>query len=131
MSFKKGNLGSAAHQLTPAERSKGGHESVRIRRQKKTMKQALDMLLQLPINTEEDFNMLAEMGIDVSAIDEDMLVNVLIIAAALFKEAKQGNVKAVSAIKDIIGEESNYTKHRMKMDKEMLKLRQQKADDEW
>lgn len=128
---KKNNFGTAVHELTPAERSKGGHESVKTRRKKKTMKQALDMLLQLPINSEEDFSLLSELGVDISALDESELVNMLIVTAALFKEAKQGNVRAITAIKDIIGEDSNYTKHRMKMDKEHLKIKQKLAEDDW
>lgn len=131
MANNEKNLIPGAHKLTLEEQSEGGRASGRSRRKKKTMKQALDMLLQLPINSEEDFSLLSELGVDISALDKDELVNMLIVTAALFKEAKQGNVRAITAIKDIIGEDSNYTKHRMKMDKEHLKIKQKFAEDDW
>jgi len=41
--------------------SKGGKKSGESRRRKKSMKQVMDMLLEMPANTAADYNILVEM----------------------------------------------------------------------
>lgn len=107
--------------------SAGGKASVASRRRKKTMKQVMDMLLQMPANTQADWNMLIGMGIDVNNLDEDTVNNILIVNAALLKNAKEGDVASIKELRSII-QDNAFEKHRMSIDKAYLKLEQQKAE---
>ena len=105
--------------------SKGGVESGKSRRRKKSMKQVMEMLLSMPANTIEDWNTLALTGIDIDEFDTDTLTNLLIINAALLNKAKDGDVNAIKELRNII-EDNAYENHKMKMDRAYLKLAKEK-----
>lgn len=107
---------------------KGGKKSGETRRRKKTMKQTMDLLLSLPANSTADLNILYEFGINFGALDEKQITeinNMLIVNAALLKKAKRGDVKAIKELRQII-QDDVYTAHRIKLEKEELKLKKQK-----
>lgn len=120
------NLIPGGYELTVEEQSKGGKKSGESRRRKKTMKQVMDFLLQQPANT-ADYNLLAKQGIDLGTLDENFVNNMLVVNAALMAEAKQGNVKAVRELRDIIRDD-DYLRHKIAVDKAKLKLEKQKAE---
>lgn len=114
---------------TPSElremTSKGGKKSGESRRRKKTMKQVMDMLLEMPANTQADYNFLVEQGIDLNNLDAELVNNMLVVNAALLKQAKLGDVSAVKELRQIIRDD-DLLKHRIKYDNERLKLEKEK-----
>lgn len=120
------NLIPAAHKLTVEEQSRGGKASGKSRRKKKSMKQAAELLLHLPSNQKDDSQMLSDVGLDA---DEEA-TNMLIVVAAIIKAAKSGDVKATRVLMDITGTDY-YKNEYLKLRKAELKLKQQKAEDDW
>lgn len=101
--------------------SAGGKASVASRRKKKSMKQVMDMLLQMPANTAADWELLIDMGIDVDDLDEDTVNNILIVNVALLKKAKEGDVASIKELRDII-QDNAFQNEKLKLEKERLKL---------
>lgn len=80
------------------ERGKnGGKASGAARRQRKTLKDNMNMLLGMDVTGTRDFNKLTAMGIPVEEID-----NAMLLTAALFQRAKSGDVAAYKEIRDLI-----------------------------
>lgn len=79
--------------------SKGGKASVKARRERKAMKEQLEILLKLPLKNEKLKNQIAELGIDTKEIDNQMAMTI-----AIYQEAMKGNTKAYEIIRDTIGE---------------------------
>lgn len=107
--------------------AKGGKASVASRRRKKSMKQAMEMLLSMPANTSADWNLLVEMGIDTNNLDEETVNNLLIVNAALLAKAKTGDVNSIKELRNII-QDDVYINHKIKMDVAHLKLEQRKSE---
>lgn len=91
--------------LSPSEARKngrkGGKASAESRRQRKTLKENMNLLLDLEVTGTRDFNKLTAMGIPVEEID-----NAMLLTAAMFKKAASGDVAAYKEIRDLIGEGS-------------------------
>lgn len=123
------NLIPGAHSLTVEEQSKGGKKSGASRRRKRDMKACMQLLLSLPA-PEEDYKTLSDMGIDVEELPED-ITNMLVVNAAILKAAKAGDIQAIRELRSIIRDD-DYMKHKIKMDKERLKLAQKTFErDNW
>ena len=97
--------------------SKGGKKSGESRRKKKSMKQVMDMLLQMPANTVADYQFLADMGIDLNDFSETEINNMFVVNAALLVQAKLGNVKAIKELRSIIDDGANE-KAKLKLERE-------------
>lgn len=82
------NLIPQAHELTVEEASKGGKASVESRRQKKMLRECLEILLEKEI-TDRNGN---------KASGAEAL------AAKLFQQAMQGNIKAFEVVRDTAGQ---------------------------
>lgn len=106
--------------------SKGGKASGKARRRKKTMKQLMEMLLSKPANTPDDRELLGALGLNFDELPDEDITNLLIVNAALLQKAKSGDIFAIKELRNIIQDDA-YQKHRMKLDREYLKLEQQKA----
>jgi hypothetical protein len=119
------NLIPAAHNLTVEEQSRGGKKSGEVRRRKRDMKACMQLLLSLPA-PEEDYKTLSDMGIDVEDFPED-ITNMLVVNAAILKAAKAGDIQAIRELRSIIRDD-DYMKHKIKMDKERLKIAQKESD---
>ncbi len=89
------------------------------------MKQVMEMLLDMPANTSDDYSLLTEEGIDIDSLDPEFINNMLVVNAALMARAKTGDHKAVHELRSII-QDDVYTKHKIKIDKERLKLEKNK-----
>lgn len=113
------------YERTPSElreiTSKGGKKSGESRRRKKTMKQVMDMLLSMPASSSDDWQLLCEMGFDISDFSEEEINNMLIVNTALLKSAKKGDVASIKEMRDIIGDDA-MLKHKIKLDNARLKL---------
>lgn len=119
--------------LTPEQRSenasKAGKASAAARRKKKNMKNIMDYLLSLPANSAADYNMLVDAGIDLSMFEEDEISNMIIVNAALLKNAKAGDVASIKELRNIIQDDA-LLKHRIKIENQRLKLDIEKAHPE-
>ena len=123
------NLIPGAHSLTVEEQSRGGKKSGESRRRKRDMKACMRLLLSLPA-PEDDYKTLSDMGINVEEFPED-ITNMLVVNAAILKAAKAGDIQAIRELRSIIRDD-DYMKHKIKMDKERLKLAQKEFDrDNW
>lgn len=102
--------------------SKGGKASGKARRRKKSMKQVMDMLLEMPANTPDDLKLLEDIGVDVDDLNAEDIKNILIVNAALLKSAKSGDVAAIRELRSIIRDD-----YKIKIEESRLKLEQQKT----
>lgn len=87
---------------TPSERrenaSKAGIASGKARRQKKSLKQKMQLLLSLPA-AHNDQTELSAMGVDPEDMDNEM-----VLVRALFLAAADGDTRAFDRIMDVLGE---------------------------
>lgn len=79
--------------------SEGGKASGESRRQRKTLKENMNLLLSLDVASTKDFNKLTSMGIPMEDID-----NAMLLTAALFQKAKSGDVAAAREVREWLGE---------------------------
>lgn len=79
--------------------SKGGKASGKAKRERKALRENLEMLLTLPVQNDKLKKKIEELGI----VDDD-INNEMAITIALFNEALHGNTKAYELIRDTIGE---------------------------
>lgn len=93
------------------------------------MKQVMDILLSMPANTVADYNMLVEIGIDLSQLDGDAVNNMLVVNAALMRKAKTGDVAAIKELRSII-QDDFFAKEKIRLEKEKLKFEQEKCRPE-
>lgn len=78
---------------------KGGIASGKARRERKAMREQLEMLLNLPLKNEKLTSQIKELGITEKEIDNQMALTI-----SLYQEALKGNTKAYEIIRDTIGE---------------------------
>lgn len=116
---------------TPSElreiASKGGKASGVSRRRKKTMKQVMDILLDMPAVSGADYSVLSELGVDLNLLDSDFVNNMLIVNTALLAKAKTGDHKAIHELRSIIQDDA-YINHKIKLEKARLKLEKDKMN---
>ena len=77
----------------------GGKKSVEARRQKRTLREQMEMLLSLPVKDESTKGFIESLGIDPETID-----NATAIVLSMYQEALKGNTKAFELIRDTLGE---------------------------
>lgn len=77
----------------------GGIKSGEVRRNRKTMREALIDMLSMPLSPEK----LEEMGVDTSTLDGNYTMQSAVLSAML-REAVNGSEKAMQLIRDTIGE---------------------------
>ena len=77
----------------------GGIASGVSRRRKRSLKEAADLFLSLPVTDTRTFNKMAKAGIDVDDADYQMAVIV-----GLTMQAAKGDAKAAKAVFDLLGE---------------------------
>lgn len=101
---------------------KGGIKSGQARRKKKSMKQAMNLLLSLPVS-DENAQRLAQLGIDVDDADNQMLMMV-----SMMQRAIKGNATAAQFIANITGSTAmtEAEREKIKLEKKRLKLEEAK-----
>ena len=77
----------------------GGKASGESRRRKRSLKEAADLFLSMPVTDTRTFNKMAKAGIDVDDADYQMAVIV-----GLTMQAAKGDAKAAKAVFDLLGE---------------------------
>jgi hypothetical protein len=78
---------------------RAGKASGEARRKKKKMREQMEMLLSLPIQGKRIKNKMNQLGIEEGEQDNQMAL-----VMVMFAEALKGNVQALNAIRDLIGE---------------------------
>ena len=96
---KKENLKHLSSDEARMNGSKGGRASVQSRRNKKTMREALEMLM-FDVEVDEA----AKDKLRGAGIDEKDFNNQMLITLGLMKKAREGDVQAYNAICAMIGE---------------------------
>lgn len=77
----------------------GGVASGKARRQRKLMRQQMEMLLELPIKSKKIQEQLKELG-----IDSDELTNQMALIVSMYQKALKGDTKAFEILRDTIGQ---------------------------
>lgn len=101
----------------------GGIASGVSRRKKRNMKEAVRLLMDMPISFDNVSQSMKEMG-----IQEEDLTNQMAVVVSMYKEAMSGNVRAAEFLRETLGNsaEAMNRAERLKMDKERLKMEQER-----
>ena len=91
--------GEDAHKLTVEEASKGGINSGKARRQKKLIKDNIELLLSLPIKDKKLKEQLGSLG-----IEENEMNNQMAMVIAMYKKVLSGDVQAFNTLRDTLGQ---------------------------
>lgn len=81
--------------------SKGGKKSGEVRRQRKAMKEQMELLLTLPFKQEKQLQFIKELGIGQKDIDNQMALIV-----AIYGKALKGDVQAFNTIREVVQDEN-------------------------
>lgn len=93
------NLKPSEYKLSLEEAKKGGINSGKARREKKLIKDNIELLLSLPIKNKKIKEQLAEVG-----IEESEMTNQMALVIAMYQKATKGDVSAFNTIRDTIGQ---------------------------
>lgn len=96
------NLIPGGYKFTQEEASKGGKASGVARRRKRSLREAADLYLSMPVQDVPTWNQLAMDGVEIEDIDNQMAM-----VAGLSKRAITGDAKAAKVLVDLIGKEDD------------------------
>lgn len=99
MADKNNNLIPQAHILTLEEQSAGGKASGEARKQKKLIKDNIELLLSLPIKNAKTKDQLKALG-----IDDNEMNNQMALVIAMYQKAIKGDVSAFNTLRDTLGQ---------------------------
>lgn len=110
--------------------TKAGKRSGEVRRQKKSIKEQLQLLMSLPVKNPKNIAQIKGLGITESDIDNQMAMNVAMLSLIL--KGGKGSVQAYNTITDILGENEKKQLELQKAREEIerLKLEQEKLKRE-
>lgn len=117
-----GNLKSIGDLTTEKQReitSKGGKASVKAKRERKAMKEQMQMLLSLPLKDDRAKAKFEELGINTDDMDNQMALIV-----STYKQALKGNMNAMNVIREIIGEKEITVNINQNIDDKVKELNQ-------
>ena len=84
---------------------KGGQKSGEVRRQRKAMKEQMEMLLTLPFKQTKQLKFIKELGISEEEIDNQMALIV-----AMYGKALKGDVQAFNTIREVTQDSQTISK---------------------
>lgn len=84
---------------------KGGQKSGEVRRQRKAMKEQIEMLLSLPFKQQEQLKFIEDLGIETDDIDNQMALLV-----AMYGKALKGDVQAFNIIREVTQDSQTINK---------------------
>lgn len=112
--------------------SKGGKRSGEVRRQRKTMRQQIELLLSLPLKSTKAKEQIQALGIDADDIDNQMAINIAMYNMIL--KGNKGAVQAYNSFVDILGDKDADKKEleikRLREEVSKLQLEQEKLKRE-
>lgn len=85
--------------------AKGGKKSGEVKRQRKAMKEQIEMLLSLPFKEIEKLDFIENLGIDKEEIDNQMALLV-----AMYGRALKGDVQAFKEIREVAQDNQTISK---------------------
>lgn len=85
--------------------AKGGKKSGEVKRQRKAMKEQMEMLLSLPFKEIEKLDFIENLGIDKEEIDNQMALLV-----AMYGRALKGDVQAFKEIREVAQDNQTISK---------------------
>ena len=91
--------GKNGYQLSPEEQQRGGIASGKARREKKLIKENIELLLSLPIKSGKIKEQLKSLG-----IDENDMTNQMALVIAMYQKASKGDVQAFNTLRDTVGQ---------------------------
>lgn len=108
--------------------SKGGKRSGEVRRQRKTQREQLEMLLSLPLKSAKAKEQIQALGIDAEEVDNQMAMNVAMYNLIL--QGGKGAVQAYNSFVDLLGDRDSEKKDleikRLREEVNKLQLEQEK-----
>ena len=109
---------------------KGGKRSGEVRRQRKTQREQLELLMSLPLKNPKAKEQIKNLGIEDAEINNQMAMNVAMFNLIL--KGGKGSVQAYNSINDLIGENAKKELELEKAREEIarLKLEQEKLKRE-
>ena len=102
--------------------SKGGKRSGEVRRQRKTQREQLQLLLSLPLKNPKAVEQIKNLGIEDNEINNQMAMNVAMFNLIL--KGGKGAVQAYNSINDLIGENAKKELELEKAREEIARLKQ-------
>lgn len=84
---------------------KGGKKSGKVRRQRKAMKEQLEILLSLPSKQKKQVDFIKSLG-----IEEDEIDNQMALIVALYGKALKGDVQAFNTIREVTQDDKIISK---------------------
>lgn len=94
------NLRPGEYKLTLEEQKMGGIASGKARREKKLIRDNIELLLSLPVKDHKILERLKEQGIE----NSEELTNQMALVLALYRKAMSGDVNAFNSLRDTIGQ---------------------------
>ena len=94
------NLRPSEYKLSQEEAKKGGINSGKARREKKSLRMLAEMLVKLEIKGKKNQQVLEALG-----IPEEEWNHKTLCVLGMIKEAEKGNVKAFEKVQELIGED--------------------------
>lgn len=113
--------------------AKGGIKSGEVRRQRKAMKEQMDLLLSLPFNLKDRkgnavVDTLEFLGIDKEQIDNQMAMNIALWQTAINSNNKQ-QVQAIKEIREITRDDKENTTNLNSVKEVLVKIREVANND--
>ena len=84
---------------------KGGQKSGEVRRQRKAMKEQMELLLSLPLKQKKQLDFIKDLGIEEEEIDNQMALMV-----AMYVKAIKGDVQAFNTIREVTQDDKHINK---------------------
>lgn len=84
---------------------KGGQKSGEVRRQRKAMKEQMELLLSLPFKQKKQLDFIKDLGIEEEEIDNQMALMV-----AMYVKAIKGDVQAFNTIREVTQDDKHINK---------------------
>ena len=116
------NLIPGAHKLTVEEQSKGGKSSVKSRRRKKSMREKMKMLLELPC-ADNDRAKLEAMGVSPEYMDNEM-----VLVMAQWLKAANGDKDAYDRVMSLMNRDIKHEELALRKKELALKEKQLSGD---
>lgn len=102
---------------------KGGVNSGVARRRKKSLKEAADLFLSLPVSDTRSWNKIARTGVDPEDIDNQMAIIV-----GLSVKAAKGDSKAAKVLFDLLGEDASAPPENKREEDPLTKALREEAE---
>ena len=106
--------------------SAGGKKSGEVRKQRKAMKEQMELLLSLPVKSEEHKAFMETIGVDIENMDNQMMLMV-----SIFNKAMNGDLEAAKFCRDTVGEKPSDKVEQSGEVNSIVTIKTSKEVEEW